>query len=293
MDKGYILLSRGLLDSPVFASQMMLKIWIWCLCKANFKDRHVPLKVGKGEIIVSLKRGSFLFGRHKAEEELFIDGSTIYKAIKKIEDLGMISIVSNNQYSVITICKYNDYQDNENYKVASNEQVKDKQSTTEQQPRNTTNTLSNVNTLTKVTNDVVDVSYEDSKNLPTTQKIDYDQLILFFNQRRGSMPEVKIISDARKKRLKSILNTHSKEDLKKVILICEKLDFMQGRNYKGWVANFDWITNPANFIKILEGNYNNNTSTNGKSESKQTEPLFGRQTAATVRANLSGWENLE
>ena len=79
MDKGFILLSRNILESEVFASQKLLKIWVWCLCKSNFKDRSVPLKVGKGETVVNVKRGSFIFGRHKAEEELFIDGSTIYK----------------------------------------------------------------------------------------------------------------------------------------------------------------------------------------------------------------------
>jgi hypothetical protein len=117
MDKGYILLSRGLLDSDVFASQKLLKIWIWCLCKSNFKDRSVPLKIGRGETIVRVKRGSFLFGRHKAEEELFIDGSTIYKSMKKLEQMNMINIESNNQYSVVTVCKYDDYQDNKTYKV--------------------------------------------------------------------------------------------------------------------------------------------------------------------------------
>ena len=133
MDSGYILLARSILDSDVFASQKLLKIWIWCLCKANFKDRSVPLKIGKGETIVNVKRGSFIFGRNKAEEELFIDGSTIYKSMQKLELMDMIKIQSNNQYSIVTICKYNEYQQNDNYKVTSNEQ-----------PSNTTNTLPKV-----------------------------------------------------------------------------------------------------------------------------------------------------
>ena len=113
-EKGYILLSRAILDSDVFASQKLLKIWIWCLCKANFKDRSIPLKIGRGETVVKVKRGQFIFGRFKAEEELFIDGSTIYKSIKKLEEHQMIKIESSNQYSVITICKYDTYQDNNN-----------------------------------------------------------------------------------------------------------------------------------------------------------------------------------
>lgn len=141
MDKGFILLSRNIIESEVFASQKLLKIWVWCLCKSNFKDRSVPLKIGRGETIVKVSRGSFIFGRHKAEEELFIDGSTIYKAIKQLEKLEMISIVSNNQYSIITVNKYNEYQDSESYKVATKEQPSNNQVTAEEQPRNTTNTL--------------------------------------------------------------------------------------------------------------------------------------------------------
>lgn len=141
MDSGYILLARSILDSDVFASQKLLKIWIWCLCKANFKDRSVPLKIGKGETIVNVKRGSFIFGRNKAEEELFIDGSTIYKSMQKLELMDMIKIQSNNQYSIVTICKYNEYQQNDNYKVTSNEQPSNNQVTSNEQPSNTTNTL--------------------------------------------------------------------------------------------------------------------------------------------------------
>lgn len=144
MDSGYILLARSILDSDVFASQKLLKIWIWCLCKANFKDRSVPLKIGKGETIVNVKRGSFIFGRNKAEEELFIDGSTIYKSMQKLELMDMIKIQSNNQYSIVTICKYNEYQQNDNYKVTSNEQPSNKQVTSNEQPSNTTNTLPKV-----------------------------------------------------------------------------------------------------------------------------------------------------
>lgn len=137
-DNGFILLSRSILDSDVFASQKLLKIWIWCLCKANFKDRTIPFKFGKGEQILSVKRGSFIFGRNKAEEELFIDASTIYKSIQKLKELEMIKIESNNQYSIITICKYDEYQNIDNYTVTSKEQVSNKKVTSKEQVSNTT-----------------------------------------------------------------------------------------------------------------------------------------------------------
>jgi hypothetical protein len=143
MNNGFILLSRDLLESDVFASQKLLKIWIWCLLKANYKDRTIPLKIGKGERLVKVKRGSFLFGRMKAEDELFIDGSTIYKLMKKLSDLDMISIKSNNQYSIITVCKYNTYQNVNNYQVTTKEQQSSNQVTSEAQQSNTTKNVNN------------------------------------------------------------------------------------------------------------------------------------------------------
>jgi hypothetical protein len=138
---GSILLSRGILDSQVFAHQTALKIWIWCLCKATYKERFVPLKIGRGEITIKLLPGQFIFGRFKAEEELGIDGSTIYKWIQKFTspEYDMINIESNNQYSIISIIKWDDYQIKEKKKVTTKEQPKNNQVTAEEQPSNTNN----------------------------------------------------------------------------------------------------------------------------------------------------------
>ena len=144
INNGFVLLSRNIIDSDVFASQKLLKIWIWCLCKASFKDKAIPLKSGKGEIIIKIKRGQFLFGRNMAEDELFIDGSTIYKSMKKLQEMGMINIESNNQYSIITICNYDCYQSAENYQVTTFDQPNHNLSSTFDQPSNTYNNVNNV-----------------------------------------------------------------------------------------------------------------------------------------------------
>lgn len=145
MDNGFILLSRGILDSDVFASQKLLKIWIWCLCKANFKDKTVTHSRGVGEQIIKCKRGQFIFGRHKAEDELSIDGSTIYKSIKKLEEMKMIKIDSNKSFSVVTICNYDSYQDVGKYKVTRGKHDDTHRVPTESPQSNTTNNYNNVN----------------------------------------------------------------------------------------------------------------------------------------------------
>ncbi len=215
MDSGYILLSRSVLDSDVFASQKLLKIWIWCLCKANFKDRAIPLKIGKGDTIVKVKRGSFIFGRHKAEDELFIDGSTIYKSIKKLENMNMINIKSNNQYSVITICKYDTYQNSKEYKVTTKEQPSNSEVTTKEQPSNTTNTLPNVN--------------KDKKDI----------IEAWLNYRKEIKKEIKV-----KSTLKTLINRFNKEPLD---IVTNVVNNSIENGYQGLF--WDNAKNNANIVK--------------------------------------------
>ena len=122
----FIKLYRKILGSKVFANPVALKIWIWCLCKATHKERFVPVKIGRGHMTVKLLRGQFIFGRSKAEKELNIDGSTIYKWMQKFTNASppMIRIESNNQYSIVTICNYEEYQGLNNHNVTSKEQPK-------------------------------------------------------------------------------------------------------------------------------------------------------------------------
>ena len=120
-DKSYIKLFRKLLNSPIFENEKALKIWIWCLLKATHKER-LQL-VGQQE--VNLEKGQFVFGRKKASEELKMSESTIYKYIKLLEKLQMISVKSNNKFSVITVEKWEEYQVEElkdNNKVTTKEQ---------------------------------------------------------------------------------------------------------------------------------------------------------------------------
>lgn len=106
----YIKLNRSLLESHSFANPNHLKIWIWMLLKANFKNAFVPINIGRGFITVEVKRGQLIFGRFKAEEELNIKGTMIYRTIQLFEELGQIKIEKNSHFSLITICKYDSYQ---------------------------------------------------------------------------------------------------------------------------------------------------------------------------------------
>lgn len=148
MDKsdGGIKLYRMILESKVFSNEKMLKIWIWCLCKAAHKDHFFPLKTGKGTITIDLLKGQFVFGRFVAAKELKIPGSTLWRILKKFaseEYKNMIALKVNNQYTIVTICKWAEYQD-EFFKGGH---PTDNQWTTNGQPTDTYNNVNKVNNV--------------------------------------------------------------------------------------------------------------------------------------------------
>lgn len=97
MNQGYIKLYRRLLDSACFQNEGLLKIWIWCLLKANHETAWVPFKTGKGSSVVKIEPGQFIFGRKSAAKELKMDESTVYKRMKYLEKLKNITIQSYNR----------------------------------------------------------------------------------------------------------------------------------------------------------------------------------------------------
>lgn len=136
-DDTWLKLYRKLLKSPIFENEKALKIWIWCLLKAT----HIEREQLVGQQIVHLEKGQFVFGREKASDELGMTESTVYKYIKLLEKLQMISINSNNKFSVVSIEKWEDYQDK---KQQSNNKV-----TTKEQQSNTNKNVKNVNNIYK------------------------------------------------------------------------------------------------------------------------------------------------
>lgn len=105
-DKSWIKLYRKILESPIFENEKALKVWIWCLVKATHKEREQLV----GKQIVHLEKGQFVTGRKKASDELKMKDRTVYDYFKLLEELHMISINSNNKFSIVTVEKWEDYQ---------------------------------------------------------------------------------------------------------------------------------------------------------------------------------------
>jgi hypothetical protein len=76
------------------------------------------------------------------------------------------------------------------------------------------------------------------------------------------------MSDVRKKRIQILIKQYGKESMQIVIEKTRDSLFLQGDNKENWIASFDWICKPANFLKILEDNYANRENARSGSSSK-------------------------
>jgi len=100
--QGYIKLHRKILDNGVFADAELLKVFVWCILKAN----TTPNVVYGRKVDV----GQFITGRITASEELYLKPSTIYKRLQKLKTQGYIDISSNTKNSLITVVNFKSYQ---------------------------------------------------------------------------------------------------------------------------------------------------------------------------------------
>ena len=116
--QGYIKLHRKILDNGVFADAELLKVFVWCILKANTTPNVVyGRKVDVGE---------FITGRITASEELYLKPSTIYKRLQKLKAQGYIDISSTTKNSLITVVNYKSYQLNEKPKKRNLDTVSNK-----------------------------------------------------------------------------------------------------------------------------------------------------------------------
>lgn len=87
------------------------------------------------------------------------------------------------------------------------------------------------------------------------KRIDYQRIAAMYNDTCVSFPQIKTLSDARKKAIKARLNTYTYEDFQTLFIKAEASDFLKGKNAHNWSATFDWLIKDANMAKVLDGNY--------------------------------------
>jgi len=88
------------------------------------------------------------------------------------------------------------------------------------------------------------------------ERIRYQEIADMYNSICVSLPRLQTFSDGRKKSAKRIIDEYGIDTLRKCFEMAEESDFLSGRK-TNWKASFDWLIKPANFVKVIDGNYLN------------------------------------
>lgn len=95
----------------------------------------------------------------------------------------------------------------------------------------------------------------------TKDKIDFKSFKYYWNENCGEVKQIRSLTENRKKKLDSLLKQFSKDELKLSIEKMRDSSFLQGKvkseGHPNWMCTLDWYLIPGNFVKILEGNYDN------------------------------------
>ena len=84
-------------------------------------------------LTVDHRTGSWDTGRFVIAESLDMKPSTVYKSLKRLEKAEMVTLTSNNKYSTISICKWKEYQQDDNNTGNNKVTTKEQQSNTKQE----------------------------------------------------------------------------------------------------------------------------------------------------------------
>lgn len=100
--EGWITLHRKFLTWEWFDKPEMVQLFIWLLLNANYTDKKWQGKV--------VKRGQILTTTPKIMEALRFSEQQARTCISRLKSTGEITCKSTNKYTIITICNYDRYQ---------------------------------------------------------------------------------------------------------------------------------------------------------------------------------------
>lgn len=245
--QGWIKIHRDLLDNELWSDKPFTKgqAWVDLLLLANHKDKNVLI----GSHTEMVERGSFITSELKLMERWGWGRKKVKLFLNFLESQKMIERNANNKRTAITIVNYGFYQDCDLPK----EQQKNSKGTAKEQQRDSRGTAKG--------------HKQERKNERMKEYIDTNvsikqhsiqSIIDAWNQLEPYGIKMIYRINQGSKRCTSLIALLEQFGEEKVIQAVDKVkqsDFLQGRTDTRFSLNFDWFINPNNFVKVLEGKY--------------------------------------
>ncbi len=235
-------------------------VFFWMIKQLGLKGAELPVFA----IIHSFSQGSMGEYTGSLTDIADLSGLTkqgAIKVLKKLVDKGYI--VKEQNYTNGKKC--NSYQ--VNFDVINQINTSSKQSLPEgltqftnsgkhSLPQSSKHSLPNNNIYNNIHNN------ENTSSLVSPKKI-----VEYWNEKlkdTAVKPVSKIMAQSKRyQSLNARYKEYGTEKMLEAIDNITKSDFLCGKNNRGWIITFDWFVKPNNFIKVLEGNYDNHQASSG------------------------------
>ena len=136
MIKGFIVIHRKLINWGWWEDHNTTRLFLYLLLRANWQKGE-----WKG---IEIDRGELVTGRKKLSQGTGLSEQQIRTSLSNLQSTNEITIKSTKKYSIITVCNYGRYQDEESNEQPSNQPSEqpqiNQQITTNKQLKNKNNT---------------------------------------------------------------------------------------------------------------------------------------------------------
>jgi len=238
MSQGWICLHRQLLEWEWYSDINTTRLFLHCLLKANHKEKKWQGKV--------IPRGSFLTGRNVLTDETGLTVQQIRTSLNKLKSTNDITIKATNKNSVVTVVNYSFYQDKEIELTNKTTSRSHNEQPTNNHQVTTTNNDNNITIIKDTSAELTKCPHQDIVNL-------YHELL-------PSLAKVKQWTTKRQGYLRTVWKGDDKRQSmdywNRYFDYVSKSDFLMGRS-SDFKVDLEWLVKPSNFIKIIEGKYEN------------------------------------
>lgn len=244
---GWISLHRSLLQWEWYTDPNTFRVFMHLLLNANHsRGKH------QGTVI---EIGQVKTGRKTIANQLTLSEQNVRTSLIRLKSTNEITIKSFNTFSIISITNWDKYQNKYIDQPAS--QLHANQQVTSNQPASNQQVTSYLTTNNNINNN----NNENKNNKNNKKEIcgRNQKIVELYKLILPDLPTVLKLSPQRVSKINKICNEllKNKQDWDDYFQTVKESDFLMGVDGK-WRADFEWLINSNNAVKILEGRYKNN-----------------------------------
>lgn len=314
-DKGFIKLSRRFFSNIMWNEARTFsscEAWLDLIQSARFDATPRKECIGGREVVYN--RGQYPASIRFLAKRWEWSEKKVRSFLEYLKKERMITTECTQGMNIITLCKYEEYNDAGTAKDTSEgtdidmeiNDLKDElaqlRAQLRAQPMNSAAPKSDFSqklghtegtkTKKEEEREYIDIHNQEKENTPNgvpkkdklsspslSEKVDYNGLMEYYNSTfKDKLQQIKSMTDVRKKAVKARIAQYGKESIRTAFNLVLQSPFLLGGNDRNWKCDFDWIFKQANFTKILEGNYNG----------KRTDTATTRRESVRLLKDLAG-----